>query len=234
MALPPQDKDNEAFYREVDEELRRAQLTGFFARYGKVLVAAVLVFLVVLAGYLWWQHRSEVKAGEQAEQLDAIFDDINAHKIKGGDTRLDSLAKDGNTGYRAAALMTKAALAVRNNNQPGAIDAFKKVEADDDLPQPYRDVALIRRTALEFDKLPPAEVVARLKQFAVPDNPWFGTAGEMVAIAYIKQKRSDLAAPIFAAMAKDQTVPEPIRLRATQMAGSLGVSDASVNKEVTR
>jgi hypothetical protein len=66
-------------------------------------------------------------------------------------------------------------------------------------------------------------VIDRLKPFAVAGNPWFGSAGEMSAMAYLKLGRKQEAARIFAAMAKDQKVPESIRTRSVQMAGSLGV-----------
>ena len=78
-------------------------------------------------------------------------------------------------------------------------------------------------TAIEFDTIKPEEVVARLQPLAKPGNPWFGSAGEMVAISYLKLNKPRDAARIFAAMAKDQQVPESIRSRAVQMAGSLGV-----------
>jgi len=57
----------------------------------------------------------------------------------------------------------------------------------------------------------------------VPGNPWFGSAGELVAMAYLRQNKPDLAGPLFAALAKDKTVPDSIRQRARQMAGALGV-----------
>jgi hypothetical protein len=81
----------------------------------------------------------------------------------------------------------------------------------------------VRSTALEFDTLRPQAVIDRLKPFAVAGNPWFGSAGEMSAMAYLKLGRKQEAARIFAAMAKDQKVPESIRTRSVQMAGSLGV-----------
>ena len=62
-----------------------------------------------------------------------------------------------------------------------------------------------------------------LKPLAVAGNPWFGSAGEMVALAHLKQNKPELAAPIFAAMAKDKTLPESLRSRSIQMAGALGV-----------
>ena len=221
MAIKP--VDNETFYREVDEELRREQLTGTWKRYGKWIVAAVLLFLAALAGFLYWQQQKELRAGEHGEQLTALFEDIQAGKTKGAEGKLDALAKESGPGYRAAALLTKADLAVTQGNEAAALATFRQVAEDDDVAAPWRELALIRQTAIEFDKIPPATVIQRLQPLAQAGNPWFGSAGEMVAVAHLKQQRPQQAAGIFAAMAKDENIPESIRSRALQMAGALGV-----------
>ena len=66
----------------------------------------------------------------------------------------------------------------------------------------------------------------RLEPLAKPGEPWFGTAGEMTALALVKQGKKQEAGQLFAAIAKDKTVPQSIRDRAVQVAGTLGV-DAS-------
>ena len=221
MAIKP--KDNESFYREVDEELRKERMTGWWQRYGKVAIAGVILLLAAIAGAIWWHNDQARKAGERGERLTQVFQDVQAGKAKGADPRLDALAAEGSPGYRAAALLTKAALALEADNVAGAVAAYKIVAEDGDLPEPYRNLALIRQTALEFDRLPPATVVQRLQPLAVPGNPWFGSAGEMIAVAHLKQNQPERAAPIFAAISKDETVPETMRSRAVQMAGALGV-----------
>jgi hypothetical protein len=116
------------------------------------------------------------------------------------------------------------------------VAAFQSVADNADLPAPYRELALVRRTAVEFDKLDPAAVIQRLKPLAVAGNPWFGSAGEMTALAYMKQQKPQEAARIFAAMAKDEALPESIRSRSVQMAGALGLDavQQSATKEVTQ
>ena len=242
MAIKP--ADNETFYREVDEELRKDQMTGFWKRYGILLVIGVFLLLLALAGFLWWQQQKQVRAGEQGEALTALFDDVQAGRTKGVDAKLNTLAEEGSPGYRAAALLTKGAMAVQSGNDAAAIAAFKQVAEDDGLPEPYRELALIRQTSVEYDTLAPAVVIQRLGRLAVAGNPWFGSAGELVAIAHLKQQRPQLAAPIFAAMAKDQALPPSMRSRALQMAGALGVdatqdaapdgTDAGATKEVSQ
>ena len=69
----------------------------------------------------------------------------------------------------------------------------------------------------------PQQVVDRLKPLAVPGNPWFGSAGELVGMAYIKQGRTELAGPLFAAISRDKEAPASLRSRSRQLAGLLGV-----------
>jgi hypothetical protein len=221
LAIKP--ADNETFYREVDEELRREQMASVWKRYGLWMIAGVILLLAAIGGAIWWQNRQEVEAGERAELLTGVFEDIQAGRGASAAPKLDQLASEGSDGYRAAALLTKGALAVEAGKDAEAVSAYKAVAADEDIAQPYRDLALIRQTAVEFDTIAPALVIERLKPMAVAGNPWLGSAGELVAIAYLKQQKPELAGQIFAAMAKDEAVPQSIRSRAVQMAGALGV-----------
>lgn len=236
MALRP--ADNESFYREVDEELRRDQMKSYWERYGKLAIAAVILVLAAIGGFIWWQNQKVVKAGERGEQLISAFEDISARRKAAAVGKLDALAKSGSDGHRAAALLTKADLAIEGGDLKGAAATFKQIADDEGLAQPFRDVALIRMTAIELDTLPPQAVVDRLKGLAVAGNPWFGSAGEMVAISYLRMNKPQQAGALFAEMAKDKKLPDTLRSRATQMAGSLGVDAvqeaADANQEGNR
>ena len=221
MAIKP--RDNESFYREVDEELRRDQMATQWQRYGKVAIAAVVLLLAVIAGVIYWNNQRQVAAGKTGEELIAALDEVQAGNKAAAAPRLDALEKSDSPGYRAAATLTKAGLAVESNDIDGAVRLYRQVADDKDLDAPYRELALVRATHLEFDELQPQAIVDRMRPLAVAGNPWFGTAGEMTAIAYLKLNKPQDAARIFAALAKDKQVPESIRSRAVQMAGSLGV-----------
>jgi hypothetical protein len=221
LALKP--IDNETFYREVDEELRRDQLKTYWERFGKLAIAAVILFIAAIGGVIWWQNHKEVVAGDRGAQLVGAFDDIAGGNKAAAIPKLDALARSGPDGYRAAAQLTKADLAIEDGKLDEAAGQMKAIAADSGLAQQYRDLATVRATALQFDRLKPQAVVDRLKPLAVAGNPWFGSAGEMVAIAYLKLNRPQEAARLYSAMARDKQVPESIRSRSVQMAGSLGV-----------
>jgi len=76
--------------------------------------------------------------------------------------------------------------------------------------------------------LKPADVIARIGDLAKPGNAYFGAAGEMVAMAQLEAGNRAEAGKLFAAMAKDEELPETLRSRSRQMAGLLGV-DAIVD-----
>jgi hypothetical protein len=232
LALKP--VDNESFYREVDEELRRDQMKTYWERFGKLVIAGVVLLLALIGGFIWWQNQKEVKAGERSQTLVAAFDDVAAGRRAAALPKLDELAKSGSDGHRAAALITKADVAIESGDLKGAAATFKQIADDGGLAQPYRDLALVRMTAVELDTLPPQAVIDRLKGLAVAGNPWFGSAGEMVALSYLKLNKPQQAAGIFAAMAKDKKLPDTLRSRASQMAGSLGVDAVQDTADATQ
>ncbi|MGZ8296127.1 MAG: tetratricopeptide repeat protein, partial [Allosphingosinicella sp.] len=110
MALRP--VDNETFYREVDEELRRDQMKSYWERFGKLAIAGILLVLAAIGGYIWWLNQKEVKAGERSATLVEAFDDVAAGRKAAAVAKLDGLAKSGADGHRAAALLTRADLAI--------------------------------------------------------------------------------------------------------------------------
>jgi hypothetical protein len=219
------DAPNEAFLREVDENLRRDQARHFAQRYGKWLIAAVVLLLAAAGAYLYWQDYKRKQTEAQSEELAAIYTDIGAGKIAPAKARLQALEDSHSEVIRALSLLTEAAIALEGNDRNTALSKYRAV-SEADVPEPYKDLAVVRATALEFDSLKPEQVIARLEPLSKPGEPWFASAGEMTAMAYLKQNRRQQAGKLFAAIAADSQAPESARSRASQIAGTLGV-DAS-------
>lgn len=212
----------DVFLREVDEALRQDQMLGAMKRYGLIVGALATVLLLGLAGYLWWDNLREAESAEHSEKLTIALDRIEAGDLAGGTTALVPLTA-GSGGSAAAAKLMQASIALEQGKPVDAVKGFAAVAADTSAPQPFRDLAAIREIATQFDTIPPQQVVDRLKPIAVPGNPWFGSAGELVGMAYLKLGKNQLAGPLFAAISRDKTAPDSLRSRARQMAGLLGV-----------
>lgn len=229
LALPPQ--TDQAFLREVDEELRREQLATAWRRWGRWAIVAVVVALVALAAGLWWHQHQQSVAGEQGEQLDSAIKDLAANRFAQAQPKLATLAGADADGYRAVAKFSQADIALQKNDLKGAAAKFGEVAGDDKLSKPYRDLALVRQTLAEYDGLKPQVVIQRLGTLAVKGSPWFGSAGEMVAVAYLRIGKRDAAGKLFGELAQDENVPASIRNRAVQMASVLGVDAVGQTEE---
>ncbi len=226
MAQPPTPDVNATFLREVDENLRRDRARDFFREYRGLLIAALLLFIASAGGIIWWQDYRQQQQGKQVEELAKAYRDIGESKTATVPAQLDRLSSSSSISVRASAMFTRAALALEQNDAALASKTYGQIISDDSFPKPYRDAALLRQTTVDFDKLKPDEIITRLAPLATPDSAWFGSAGEITAMALIKQGKKTEAGKIFAAIAANKDVPASLRARAVQIAGSLGV-DAS-------
>jgi hypothetical protein len=220
LAIKPHDADT--FLKEVDEELRKEQVNQFVARYGWWIFAAVVLVLGAIGGAIWWQGRQQAEAAEQGETLVDALETIDAGNRSAASPKIGELAASDIDGYRVAALFARASNQAEAGQSAAAVATLRSIADDQDVAEPYRQAALIRQTALEFDQLQPQVVIRRLGPLARPGQPWFGSAGEMVGLAHLKMRRPDLAGAMFQRVGRDESVPASIRTRAVQMAGSLG------------
>jgi hypothetical protein len=226
LAQPPD--ITSTFVREVDENLRRDQLRDAAKKYSGWMIAGVILFLAATGGFIYWQDYQRRQNEAAVEKLAETFTDLSKGQLQTVPARLETLSKSNGKAVRAAAELGRADIAIAQNDPKLAIAKFRAVAADKSLPKPFRDVALIRQTALEFDSLKPDEVIARMEPLTKPGAPWYGSAGEMTAMALIKQNKRADAGRLFAAIARDPQVPDTLRGRAVQMAASLGVDVSTI------
>lgn len=233
LALSP-DSSSEAFLREVDENLRRDQAQAFAKRYGTMLAGGVLLFLAAVGGWLYWQDRQSKIAAADSETLSAAMTDIDAKRTASVGPTLDKLTNSPSEGIATEARLAQASVALAAGNRPSAIALYRSVADDTGLATPFRDLATVRLVSLEFDSIKPEAVIARLEPLAKPGEPWFGSAGELTAMAMLKQGRKGEAGRLFAAIAADNQVPDTIRSRAVQIAGTLGVDATASLPNINR
>ncbi|MBN8807040.1 MAG: tetratricopeptide repeat protein [Sphingomonas sp.] len=221
MAVTPH--TDEAFLREVDEELRRDQMADVWTRYGRLIVGAIIGGLAVFAAILGWRYWTHSHAEGEAVKLQSAYDAIGANKPDQAAPILADLDSSGGPGYRAIARMLEGNQLLQAGKAKEAAAKFAAVAGDDAVGKPYRDLALIRQTTIEFDTLAPQTVIDRLQPLAGKGSAYLGSAGELVAISYLKQGKPNAARDLFKEIAEGEDVPDTIRQRAVQMVDAIDV-----------
>ena len=226
MARTPEQDD--VFLREVDDAVRKDRASTAARRFGPALGVAVLLGLGSYAGWLWYDSNRADKAGQSAELYVQALDRVEAGNAAAASKTLGDIARSGDNGYAGAASLIQANASLDKGDRKNALAAFDRVIADAKTPQELRNLALIRKTAIEFDSLSPDAIIARLKPLAVKDSPWFGVAAEMTAIALLNKGDRKRAGQLYADISADKDAPPTLKSRSVQMAGMLGV-DAVVD-----
>ncbi|EAQ29544.1 hypothetical protein NAP1_02190 [Erythrobacter sp. NAP1] len=233
MARTPTDKnknqpgspsrEDEILMREIDEAVRQDDTKEFFQKYGVPLGLAISLLLAGMFGFYFWDGRNEAALERQSEQIISALDSVDVNDFEGASEKVDGLVDEGSIGARTSAKFLQAAAALEEGNPAKAVELYASIAADPETPGPLRNLAVIREVSTNFDERDPADVIAKLSDLAVPGNPYFGSAGELTAIAHLEAGNRDEAGALFAEMANDEALPETLRSRARQMAGLLGV-----------
>ncbi len=229
----PADPRDEAFLREVDEAYRQEELANFWKRWGRWLLALVGAGVLAFGAYLLWQGERAKALDRTAEQFAEALD-----RLEGGDSvaavETFSALETGQGTYATLATLMQAAVATQGGDTERALAAYRRVVADARAPAPMRDVASFKALRLEFDTLPPAEVIARLQPYLEGDHPWGAAAAELAGLAHLKAGEPGAAGPLFLRAAADPRAPVSLRVRAEQMAAALGQDTRQIVEAMER
>ncbi|RIV85234.1 hypothetical protein D2V17_10830 [Aurantiacibacter xanthus] len=213
---------DDVFMREVDEAVRQDEVATFVKRFGLPIGVAVVLVLAAFGGWLIWSGQQESKLEESSEQLITALDELEAGNADAANEKLAAIAAAGGKGSAGMARLLQAGIALGQNKTEEAVGLYGQVANDSSLPQEVRDLAKVRMVSANFDNMESQAVIDQLGPLATAESPWFGSAGELVAFAYLAQNKPDQAGPLLVAIAKNEDVPESLRSRTRQLAGLLG------------
>ncbi len=240
MALPPTNTGSgsapdasDAFFREVTDDLERDQLKNWWDRHGRTLITGISVGLIALAAYLWWDGKQADKRVAEADSYVTALRNLEGDKAGEAKAVFAKLSKDGTKGYQALAKLQLAASALKDGKATEAVALYDGLAKDGSVPKALQEFASLRSTMVQFDDLKPADQIARLEPLAQQGGAWFGTAGELLAIAYLNNNQQAKALTLFEILAKiprdakgkpsiNDDVPPSVRGRAAQMVQMLG------------
>lgn len=210
---PVREKEMADFFREVDEDVRRDQLTELWKKYQNWVIGAALVVIALTAA---WEilanfHR---KAGEAAgARYESALQLLESGKAAEAAAAFQSLSRNGPSGYGMLARLA-AADALAAKDPDAAIKAFDAAANAPTLDQPYRDVARLRAAYLRVDREDPKEFEARYMPDAAPNQPYRDFYRELLALAAFKRGDFDAAGNWLDQIAADPHAPPALGGRA--------------------
>jgi hypothetical protein len=207
-------------FREIDEELRRDNLLKLWSRYGRYVVAVIVLALAVAGGIAAWRAHQLSERRAQSARFASALALAQAGKSADAATVFATIDKEGG-GYSILASFEHAALLAKAGDREKAAAAYDRIGEASGLSPTLRDLAVLLSVMQKALDANPRAAIARLAPLTAGGTPWRPTALELTAAAQLKLGDKKAALEIYKHLADDLSAPRSLRARAAEMAAAL-------------
>jgi len=209
--LPDIDSLMADIFDEIDEDLKRDQMQLLWARYGKIVMAAVAAIVLLVAlrqGYAAWQT-SQAEASASAYQQALKSDDIVA--------ALEAQRGQLTNGYAMLAQFQIAAEQAASDDFAAAEASYLALASDASLDPMYQQAATLLSVMVAPQDTDVSALEARLSDLETAAGPWQAMALETGAGLTLRNGNKDAAVAKYKRVAEMADVPVGMRQRAERM-----------------
>ena len=213
-------------FREIDEEVRRENFKKLWDRYGTVVVAALVILVLAVAGwrgYEWWQSREAARTGAQFEAAITLAEQGKHAEAQAAFARI---AAEGTGGYRVLARLREAA-ELAQTDAAAAVAAYDRLAADTGLDPTLRELATLHAGALLVDSASYEEVAGKLEPLTAGERTFRHSAREYLALSAWRGGKADEARRWIEAISADPETPPAIRSRSEMLSALVAPSAKS-------
>ena len=203
-------------FDEIDEDLKRDQMQLLWARYGRIVMAAVAAVVLIVAlrqSYTAWQI-SRVEASASAYQQALNSDDVVA--------TLEAQLGQLTAGYAMLARFQIAAEQAADDDFEAAEASYLALASDASLDPLYQQGATLFSVMVAPQGADVLALVARLSGLEKAAGPWQAMALETGAGLALRSGNKDAAVAKYKKLLEMADVPTGVRQRAERMLVMLG------------
>ena len=205
-----------AAFQEVDDAVRQDDLKLWWKRWGSWVVAAAVLVVVAVAGFVGWRQYDQSKRAEASTAYSAALAKIDSDKAAAR-ADLGKLAESAPSPYNFLAALAVAQLQDKPADQVTSLEAVAPR-----LPPELSDLALVMAGFRSVDAGKLAEQVGKLGALAQADRPFHISVIELQALAAARKGDLKRATELWTDITKDPASPQGAQQRAQAMLNSYG------------
>jgi hypothetical protein len=207
-------------FREIEDELRRDNLLKLWARYGKYIIAAAVMALVVAGAIVGWRNHVAAERRARGLQYSEALALARGGKPDAAAKEFAALAQQGG-GYGVPAEFERARLLAKGGDSTAAVALYDKIAATPGLDPDFRDLAVLLSVMHGMPEANAQAAVARLAPLTAKGNPFRPSALDLTATAKLEAGDRAGALAIYRQLADDLSAPQELRARAAELAAAL-------------
>jgi hypothetical protein len=207
-------------FREIDEELRRENLLKLWSRYGKYIIAGVLIVVLIVGGIVAWRDQQVKERQAKGSRFTSALALARQGKDADAAKLFASLAQEGG-GYSVAGAFEQAELLAKSGDRKGAVAVYERLAGSSGIDAEFRDLAMLLSVMQSLPDADPKAAIERLQPLTASGNPWRASALDLTAAAKLKAGDRGGALEIYQKLADDLAAPQGLRARAAELAAAL-------------
>ncbi len=204
-------------FREVDEELRRERLEKLWEKYGTIVIGAIILLVLSVAGSIWWQNQQVSKRQAAGDQFIQALRDVAKDDTDKADAKFKALIESSPKGYEDLSRLHLASNLAAKGQTGEAEILYKKVTLNPSADKILRDYAKLNLAILKLENATYEETSKALSEFTQKGAIWQNTANEVVALAAFKEGKFEDAKSKFSEILTNKSTPSALKRRAQIM-----------------
>lgn len=207
------------FIREVDEDLRNQQLSDFWKKYGKFIIAAAVLIVLLVAGFQGLGKYRESLYLEQADKYAKALEQVKTFDNSGAVVTLNELTASGVEGFEILSAFKLAEIELGKGNTEAAVEVLDNFISTSDADKVYKELAGIQAALLTLDTASYDQISDRLAAMTANGNPWQFLAQELLALSALKNGNTEEAKRLMTDISQNLEAPENVKQRINQLMG---------------
>lgn len=203
-------------FEEVDEEVRRDEQLKLWQRYGKFVIAGMIVVVGITAAIVGWREYQKRISLEESARFEAATKLATEKKAKEAADAYGAVDREARTGYRDLALMREAALKLNAGDAKTAAGLYDQVASGGGDPA-LRDLATVLFVTASLETGKPDELRVRLQPLLAKDHTWRHSARELAALISLRTGDAKGAREMLTLIKDDRAAPPSLRRRANEL-----------------
>lgn len=207
-------------FREIDEELRRDNLLKLWSRYGRYIIAGVVLLVLIAGAIVAWRDHQANERRAQGSRYSAALALARQGKEAEAAKLFAVLAREGG-GYSIPGAFEEAEMLARSGDRKAAIAAYDRLAGSSNIDREFRELAVLLSVMHGLSDGDPNAAIERLAPLTASGNAWRASALDLTAAAKLKAGDRSGALAIYQQLADDLAAPRGLRARAAEMAAAL-------------
>lgn len=215
---PEQHNDFEdAFIREIDEELKNEKLKKIWDKYGLFIIIFIIAAISAAVSFETFKSWNEKRNQEFSDTYAYALNLQNQGRYAEAMEVLDKLQKSKKAIYSDIAEIQMANIMVEQNKIEEAIAVLENVVKDKDFNPQMKEIATIKLASYKLDYAPSEEIQEMLTPLVRQNGVWTNIAKEMLAMLAVRDGDLDRAKTLYQEISVAANTPESLKARAQDM-----------------